>query len=114
MSNPQNLLWIHPDTNATFFLDMEEEEFAPIVNMADSDEKKQIIRDLFARHVLATASEKADMDELRGAKVAAAIQSLQDDIAAFDAATANQRLAMQKRMMQRQLVIIRALWRLIG
>lgn len=58
-------------------------------------------------------TKKAAFGEVAGDKLALAISTLKDDIAAFDSATAAQRLAMQKRLMQRQLGVLKALGYLI-
>lgn len=103
MANEHTRLLIDPDTGETVPTILSDEDAA----RASSDET-------FLRTTLQSAratmqSKTQNREDLRGAKVQAAIQQLTDDLAAFDTATPLQRLAMQKRLTRYVLVIIREL-----
>lgn len=116
MTNEMIRTVTHPDTGTELDLWMSEEEIIPLLS-ADpvlQAQGKQTIRDKVAALKVVEAAKQTDLNEARGQKVMDAIQSLTDDLAAFDNATAAQRLAMQKRVMQRQLAIMKILAHLVG
>ena len=114
MTNTQNQVWAHPDTGENFLLAMEEEEYAPIVNEANGEVKKQAIRDLYVRYQAAAASKQTDLSELRGQKFTTALQTAQADLAAWDTMTAAQKTDATKRMLNRQIAIMKVLGRLLS
>lgn len=100
----------HPDKDEYYDIMMSDEEWQ--VAHDPLTPNPQIIRDKIVQLVADRTSSEADLNEVRGSKIQAIIQSLGDDLAAFDGATAVQRLAMQKRLILNQLLLTRALMRL--
>ncbi len=109
MTNPQNLLFVHPDTSENFFIILEEEEYTSIVNMTDVLAQAQSIRGLYTRYQDSKNTKFADLNELRDAKVAAALVTIDNaildvntDLANISAATAVQVRAIVGSMLQRE------------
>lgn len=107
MANEHTRLLIDPDTGETVPMVLSDEDAA----LASTDET--FLRTVIQNARTAVQTRKGDLDELRGTKITEAIQNLTADIANFDTASAGQRLTMQKQIMRRQLVMMKALWRLI-
>jgi len=74
----------------------------------------QIIRDKIAAKLANEASKQADLSELRGQKFADALQAAQADLAAWDTMTAGQKMDATKRMLNRQIAMMKVLWRILS
>ena len=107
MANEIARLVNHPDTGEEMILVLSDEEAKTVPN------NRQLFLEKLAAKLAADETRQADLDEVKGGKLASVLQAMQDDIAAFDNATAAQRLLMQRRTMVRLLMVTRALARLM-
>lgn len=114
MSNTQNQLWVHPDTGNNFFLAMEAEESDPIVNMTDVEAQKQAIRDLYTQYLAAQATKQAEFGEVRDAKLATALTTLNSDLTILSGSPTNaQVVAAVRHLLTVMIALVKIVARLV-